>query len=516
MPEWIISAITGLIAVGQILAVRKGQVQAVTYYLCVASLGYFSIWVVGVWDPARLCGVILIAGAIWKKWGKKYKTKFIQHGLIILYIYMCGLTMIGMIFWPYEAMTSLTPLHGYLRGLIQIINWGIIVGVAWQIALVSSTPEGFAKLARIVILAGVAISLYGIYQYVANKIGLPVVGIRRPSQFGLGVVEGEGSAAYVLGGERIFRVGSLVGEPKGLGAAIVFWLSLYWAYAIMSRGRDYLHKGIALLFIVVLWLTASTSAWIGVLVGATVIAWVHLNHKIRLKRIIGITDIVVISIGVSLLAIANAPALFNLLTSVTEVWQERMVTRLNDPLTDLAVDTAIKILSENSLMVLFGTGIGGMSFYIAEYIGGIQQLILFPNIGFIGIISDIGILGLGLLIVTHFGGIREVLSNVKHRVKTDINQAKYSVVVATVGLIVLLQCMSFGMNWLYSVAFGFLIAAELHKKSCAYTSPHHNFVKKRVLPFNLSIDMKNKYRSFVKYRTFVSFKKSKKFQKKSR
>ncbi len=81
---------------------------------------------------------------------------------------------------------------------------------------------------------------------------------------------------------------------------------------------------------------------------------------------------------------------------------ERFFGRLGDIVTeglqDLAEIEAKKILEDNPEMAIFGTGLGGISFYIAQNLGGQQTMILFPNAGLLGLLCDLGVVGIALLL----------------------------------------------------------------------------------------------------------------------
>jgi hypothetical protein len=90
-----------------------------------------------------------------------------------------------------------------------------------------------------------------------------------------------------------------------------------------------------------------------------------------------------------------------------------------------------------------------MSFYIAERTNEVQRLILFPNNGLLGIVCNIGVLGLGVIMSV----VVMALSKLR-RPRCDAYTRK----LCFVGLGVFLQCMIFNQPLFFSIALGFLTA----------------------------------------------------------
>lgn len=455
MTEQIIFGVLIALCVGQFVAVIKGRLVAVTYYLCVAPINYFNVWYHGSWDTARLCGAILIVGLAVK--GDRGKADPTPRRGLFLALAVLGIvvTVVGQFFWPVDAMAAGTPIYGRLRAVLQIINWLITLGVAWQIGRAFTVPGAFQKARTGFLIAALLLCGYGVYQYVALQTGLPTTGIRRPFESTTTSVVQEEFASYTLSGREIFRPGSLIGEPKGLGGACVFWVALILTVYVEGKGTPAINF-LMTLVLLALFLTASTSAWFGCLGGF------FLAYLVFLRR--GEKGLMA-ALRVPLLAfmlLLSAAAIFRwdvVKSTAEDILEARITSRIESAVGDLPEEVARKVLAERPHLLVTGTGLGGISFYIAEYLGGNQPFVLFPNNGVLGIICNIGLIGLGLILLMGYRGMKTIL---KSGARTNLQEQT----LVLVGTTVLLQCLIFGAPWQFSVALGFLAAAEGIGLSC--------------------------------------------------
>lgn len=454
MPEPLIIIILIVLCAGQVYTLFKGRLTSITYYICIAPLGYFQIWSFGSWDTSRLCGLIILIGPWLTKWKNQSGISFIRHPIFYLFIYGIMATIIGMFLWPLNAIASRSIVYSQLRGFVQIINWIIMIGVAWQIALAFSVSGAMEKARPILLGTGLVLCGYAIYQYVAYHWNLPATGIRRPIEEIIYGIGGEQFAQYLLGQDSIFRSGSLIGEPKGLGAACVFWLALLFSEFLEKKFHWRTLILLSILFFV-LWLTASTSAWAGSLVCLGLGIGVILTRG-RLM----VTEVVFVFLVAFIIFLSfNAIVDWNSFKETyAEIINVRGIERIRDSLGDLAEQVALELLLANPILAIFGVGLGGMSFYIAEYLGGNQFLILFPNNGLLGWICNIGVLGIILLLFAVWGGIRRLFSS-----RLRKNEAITGI--RLIGVATLIQCFIFPQTWLTSVAVGFLMAGGFNVRN---------------------------------------------------
>lgn len=430
-----------LLCIGQVWALTRGRLAGAIYYLCVAPLGYFAVWYYASWGTMNVCALLLIVGGVLSDlWNGRRVSLFGAWGWVLL-LYGVFVTLIGVGSWPIEAMGTTSATYRELRVLVQLNNWFVQIGAAWQIALAFSEPGAFQKARPYLLAVGVVLCVYAYYQFVAYRVGLPATGIGR-----MVVATGEEErASFTIGGEEIYRPGSFVGEPKGLGVGIIFWLAVLIAGRFSGRAGK--ADGIVMLtFLIALLLTSSTSAWASALcmVGLSLYALPRWGGS----AIMGVRGIVLVLVAG--LAVTGVALL--LFPNMGEIVWYRFVERMQDPVSDLPEVTALEVLKNNPSLAIFGTGLGGISFYIAEALGGEQTLILFPNNGLLGMVCNVGVVGVVLVVLSCWAGIWMLLFA---RVPADRSRG----CVALVGLVLLVQCFILPQPYAFSAALGFLWAA---------------------------------------------------------
>jgi len=451
LSEQIVTSILILICFGQVWAVLQSRTTAVLYYFCVAPLGYFSIWQFGTLDPARLCGGLLIIGALFRFGRPEGIVPINRHAFFYFSLYVICVTIIGLFFWPTESVSGRSLVYSTLRPVVQIINWLIIAGVAWQIAIVVSVPENFQKIRKLVIMIGVLHSFYALYQIVAFYAGFPVTGIRRPySEIGTAYdVVQYGLDNYF--GVILYRVNSLVGEPKTFGTMSLVWIGLLMSLFLESK-QDKSSIWKMLLFLVVLLLTYSTVAITGTLISISLFLLLSIyNNKLGVWSFI----VWVFALGVGMFVLGKYNALGLGTGSLLEIFSERTIQSWQSILifgpSDLPEVESLEILKERPWLIWFGTGLGGISFYIAQNIGG-SDIILAPNTGLLSFICSIGIVGILFMIIIFR---RSLL--LPFTLTDSVDKAVKSL--AFVGLCLFLQCFIFSAGIL-PFAFAFLLAAD--------------------------------------------------------
>lgn len=453
-----------LICLGQIWAIFRGRLTAAIYYCSVAPLGYFSVWKFATWGPDRLCGILLIAGGLLVFRRVPGILRFRRHPLAILLAFLIVTTLIGTWLWPVHALAGKSAVYGQLRGLVQIVNWLILAGAAWQVAIVLSCPDGLKKAMKVLILVGVLHSMYAIYQMVAYSTGLPATGIRRPYE-GVGMESGgEQVAAFQIMGEIIYRPGSLIGEPKGLGGISLIWISAMLALYMERKATPRL-KWAMVVSVLALFFTFSTSAWAGFIGMISIALWTaRWRFSTRLMRILWLVFLLIFS-----LIIVDVVGLLPEEHSLASLIQERTVMR--EYLADLAEIEAMWVLSDHPEMLLWGAGLGGMTFYIAENLGG-SNIVLFPNTGLLAYICDMGIIGISLLILALWGGLRPTLLS-RARVDTDTRFLSF------IGTICLMQTFIFDAG-IGLFALAFLLAAEFRWRALKTHVLHRQLAARRM------------------------------------
>lgn len=432
--------------IGQILAIRSSRENGVLYYVCLAPIGYFQWWLWGTWDVARLCGVVLAT----TEWWSAHRASRTNGGLVPLAVfgaYGVVVTLVMSRFWPIESMAGASSAYGPWRWLVQILNWLIMLGVARQVALCRGSEVFLHRLRAATLPVGALLCAYAVYQYAAYQYGLPATGIRRTFGFE------EEVAAYATTSIHVPRPGSLVGEPKGLGLACVFWIAVWLLPGRpkqrLGRGLDYL---MGALIAATLWLTASTSAWAGAMSAVGYAAAFRAGRRRLLLKVVAGVFFVLATVNFT--QSLGAPAL-------RDVVEARWTSRIQEPLNDASERLTLELLAQRPMSSICGFGLGGVSFYLAEALGGGQVLILAPNNGFLTLLTSVGVVGLALLSWIAFSSISVI-------VRTQLPVARGIGAVATA---VLTQCLIFPQDWLFSVALGLLASVTVANGQHAPRSP---------------------------------------------
>ena len=450
MQESVVLSILLLICLGQVHACSRGPLSGVIYYGCVAPLGYFSVWTFGTWEPHLLCGAILIAWPLFARQAQVPGVSLRGHPLVWFVAYVLAATVIGSQFWPYDAIMGRSIAYSVLRAPVRMIGFFIMIGGAWRIGEAMSQPGAFRQARATWLFVGAMLCLYGVYQWQAYAHSLPMTGIRRPATDATFEDGGEQFAAYSMDGTYVFRPCSLIGEPKHLGSLCVFWLLIIVAEMFGGQRREIVWPA-ALLVPLALWLTASTSAWVS---AALATCWSgYVIFKIRRLETGGILFILaVLFLMVVLLPILPARTL----SQIDDVFRLRVVQRLEDPLNDLPEVLTKDVFYERPALMITGTGLGGISFYIANAIGG-SPVVLFPNNGVLGLLSDCGLIGVLLLLIV----LRPALLRIFRATAHEDVEAQ---LLALVGLGMVIQCLIFPGEILWSMAIGFSLGAGFHQR----------------------------------------------------
>jgi len=373
--------------------------------------------------------------------------------LFFFFAYIAVITFVGSLFWPIEAMSGRSSAYGSVRWVIQVVNWAIIVGVGWQIALALREKGAFDKVRRWLILLGMFHCSVALYQVVAFWTGLPMAGIRRVAS-GVGLdASGPHLAMATIGGLPLYRATSFAGEPRGLAAVSMLWIAALITLYYEGRSNTRTHLAL-LLSLLVLILTLSTSGW-----GTFFFCLALMFFLSARQKKSGFLALFWILLLPGVLLTADSMGWLPGGISVKEVFAKRWTQRMVNPLNDAPVEETLDVLSNNPRFIPFGTGSGGMSFYIAQNRGG-EELILAATVGWVNYLGDIGLVGILLMIAAMWGGIRNL---VFRRAQCD-DVSRY---MSFMGCVFLCGTMISAPSYMLTSAFGFLLASELRSKAMA-------------------------------------------------
>lgn len=311
-------------------------------------------------------------------------------------IYTVFATLVFSRFWNVPVHVSLA--YGNLRFLVQLFNFIGLMGCTIAVSRSFLYGKAIQNLVQVIWWITAVNVLVVVYQYVVLVIpGLPQIGISRS------YYEGVQLAAFRYGGVQIFRPGALVGEPKALAAVMVLYV-VTWSSGVDFGNRGLIRstssKWLAALALVVILLTFSTTALVTLTLALLGVYLANIGGSCRRNAIVIRAkrrfSLILFFTLIALMLVA----LWNPSGMSIDLLNERYVKRLTgftDNQTGLD-QLALKIWSASLFRIVFGTGLGGISFDMMPHINAGWTLAYAPNIGLITVACDVGLLGLGLLL----------------------------------------------------------------------------------------------------------------------
>jgi len=297
-----------------------------------------------------------------------------------------------------DTVNMFSLLRGKYRYMVQIFFWGLLFTPVFYFVKYIKNVEEIKQLLKILILACVLLSLIGIFQYVFYKrFGYDIIPI------GLLQEEKRTGMIYHMYLGNVFRVSSIGGEPKhfAYSLSIVLPLLFFNNYLKVFSIRHSLFCAIIMLFN--LFMTLSTQGYIlmflNILVGLILIF-----HKgIKLRFVIYSEIIVVFFIF-----------LLEINPTTFELVKFRTIERLINPNMQEAPmftfvedwnEAVLRFLINHPYWLITGTGLGNIHLYAQEYIP-YYAYYMYENVfvaksGFLRILSETGIIGLLLFIISY-------------------------------------------------------------------------------------------------------------------
>ena len=308
------------------------------------------------------------------------------------YTIFCGLLF--SMFWNIPDGVSFG--YGYGRIWIQLATFIPLAFTARAFAGAMTQKKGVLLMWKALMLLGIAHGIAFLYQYAASSFGLPYIGISRAH--GLSMESGGDVAAFAIeGGQVILRPGGLAGEPKSV--AVIFGIILLTGL-IAGKPQNISKQWLTIASISML---LSLIGFVGAFSTSCFIAFISVYValvSLRLVRfssmILSIPLLAILIVGSNyILSILDLPTLIDLISI-------RTVERLGDDFAmDGPVEIAIQIMSQEPLVLFFGTGIGGGSFRIMEFMREVFKYAYSPNIGLIALLFELGLVGTLLLLLPY-------------------------------------------------------------------------------------------------------------------
>jgi hypothetical protein len=308
------------------------------------------------------------------------------------YTIFCGL--LSSIFWNIPNGVSFA--YGNGRIWMQLATFLPLALTARNFAGAMTQKQGVLLMWKTLMLLGIAHGIAFLYQYAASLLGLPYIGISRAH--GLSIESESNFAAFVIeSGQIVLRPGGLAGEPKTV--AVLFGIILLTGL-IAGKPQNVSKQWLTIASVSIL---LSLIGFIGAFSTSCFIAFISVYLalvSLRLVRfssmILSIPILAIIIVGSNyILSVLELPTLIDLMSI-------RTVDRLtNDAEMDRPVKIAIQIMSQEPLVLFFGTGIGGGSFRIMEFMKEVFEYSYSPNIGLVVLLFEWGLVGSLLLLLPY-------------------------------------------------------------------------------------------------------------------
>jgi hypothetical protein len=196
-------------------------------------------------------------------------------------------------------------------------------------------------------------------------------------------------------GLKILRAGGLAGEPKTVAVifGMVLFASLYVGHRLDSKRHERLFTSCATsLSLFSFFATLSTSAFFGL--GA---AFMGSALTLKSKHLLRVGSRSLLLIVPSLLALS----IFFPMSDFSSLMAERTTSRLSNNEMDPPVEAALHAIMNSVPIALFGTGEGGSSFVIMKYLNRPFEYAFSPNIGFIRLAVENGLIGILLFFLAY-------------------------------------------------------------------------------------------------------------------
>lgn len=301
--------------------------------------------------------------------------------------------------------------------------------------------------------------LASLYQYLAVGLGYPLIGISRShgetGQAGVADV-----AAFGVGDELIYRPGGLAGEPKT--AAILFGIYfishlLSASPLVASRNWKRLARLSFVLSVFGFFAAFSTSAFVGALLVPFLALPLYAMNKRQLFKYFMIVFFSIVVFITAYFVLTEFSGI-----DLVDLMMNRTIERFDMNEIDPPILAALSVIWNDPVVLFFGTGIGGGSFSIMEYLNTVYQYAFAPNVGMVLFLLEFGLVG-SLLLLVPFALLTLKISTFirNHRVSSSSDMTQWTVkFLFIVGVSTMCFILSgSGISMGFPLALGCLLAA---------------------------------------------------------
>lgn len=369
-------------------------------------------------------------------------------------VYVFVSSPLASFFWNIPSDTAF--FYGEGRVILQLTNFLFLFLSTRALTGILRDAEAVYLLWSMSKIVAIIHGVASIYQWIALEIGLPLIGISRSHDLTLGGEVGDIAMFLDQFGREIIRPGGLAGEPKTVAVifGMVFLTSTLLGFSLDRNKRDkYLSVAVVILSAFGFVVASSTSAFLGEI--ATVIFF-YLTGMYRYRK--NLFYSLVFFIAAILIILAIFLSIDNSgLDELKDIFFQRTFNRLDEKM-DLPVEAALVAMRENPLILVLGVGAGGSSFLVMEFLKESFKYAYAPNIGFILLFVEHGLVGVGLFLGVFFFQVMKVVKRLR---KKESNEIKLLLSVG-VSTMILSLCGS-GIPMGYPLAVACIIAATQFK-----------------------------------------------------
>ncbi len=273
-----------------------------------------------------------------------------------------------------------------LRPLIQLGSLFLRAAIFWILFISVTSLHSAARVLKCALVSSTIVASYGIYQFVGYYVGWPIMGMSGPD------IESSGQHAVILlAGEQIYRVGSLVGEPKFCAAfllpsmVIIICVKIFRAYQLRGWVTSY---PILVLHLLCFVLTLSTAGYYATVIALPVLllVWSRYAKKRYTLPVVGVLLVSTFSLAFLL---RYVPA-----DIAEEVFRARFTGRIGEVQSPEAA--TLDFLADNPVKLLTGIGLGNISFETRSYFPNMYQrpVTVSLDANYLQILAEGGILSL--------------------------------------------------------------------------------------------------------------------------
>jgi O-antigen ligase len=342
-------------------------------------------------------------------------------------------------------LLSLSQAENFSRGLAVFLYVTFTILVGFLVSQLIRSSFIWNKVLRVILISAVLVSLFGLFQFLGDMIGLPrsITGLR------------EHYTKSVFGFPRIQ---STALEPLYFANYLLIPFSISLAFYLAKV--KFIKKSVLLLILILmainLILTVSRGGYLGAIMAGLVVVLFNFKYFLNLKKIIGLILILFIAFNISLRFLSWGEQLENIKTFKTHVqnvfygpaFKERIAT----------IKLAWKAFKEHPFL---GIGVGNFGPYASlhPYLQPKEGWKIVNN-EYIEILAETGLLGLALFLLIIF---LIVIRSLKAIFKTKDQFLKTSLI-ALLGAFmgVLVQYNTFSVLYIMHiwVLIGMLIALQ--------------------------------------------------------